>query len=59
MTKQCVLWMLVFGALALYFAFNMPEPKRWPIIAVPALMSIHFLTFSLRIYLRVKKMSAD
>jgi hypothetical protein len=57
-TTQCVLWMLVFGALALFFAFNMPEPKRWPIIAFPSLMSIHFLIHALRIYLRVKKIGA-
>ena len=54
MTKQCVLWMLMFGALALFAAFNMPEPKPWPFIAVPSLMSINFLVYALRIYLRVK-----
>jgi len=54
-TLQCILWMAVFGALAFYFVFTMPEQKPWPFIAVPALMSIHFLFFALRIYLRVKR----
>ena len=52
---QCILWMIVFGVLAFYYMSTMPEQRPWPFIAVPALMSIHFLVFALRIYLRVKR----
>ena len=56
-TLQCILWMAVFGALAFCFVFIMPGPIPWPIVAVPALMSVHFLFFALRIYLGVKNVS--
>lgn len=56
---QCILWMTVFGALAFYFVFTMSEQKPWGYIAVPGLMSIHFLVCAVRIYLRVKRSNAD
>ena len=58
-TLQCIFWMMTFGALVFYFVFTKPDPKPWPIIAVAAFLSIHFLFFTLRIYLRVKRLNAD
>ena len=55
---QCILWMVVFGALAFFFVFTAPGQKPWPFIAVPAGMSIHFLFFALRIYLSIKRLNA-
>ena len=55
---QCILWMVVFGALAFYFVFTTRGQKPWPLIAVPAMMSIHFLFFALRIYLSIKRLNA-
>jgi hypothetical protein len=55
---QCILWMVVFGALAFFFVYSTPGQKQWPIIAVPAMMSIHFLFYALRIYLSVKRLNS-
>ena len=54
MFGQCILWTIVFAGLAAYFALTKPDPKPWPFIAVPALMSVHFLIFAIRILVKVR-----
>lgn len=54
---QCLFCMLAFASLAVYLILTKPDPKPWPFIAVPALMSIHFLLFALRIGIRATTVS--
>lgn len=49
----CISSIFVFGFLPIYFVLTLDGPKPWGFIAVPALMSIHFAIFSVRIVLRI------